>query len=537
VLPLVGYTMYAGKSAFVDMNPAWAAGLLVWAAAATLLAWWLVGGGPGAVRALDGLDRHAARLALGMIVAVVAVLVAVNVLQVREFALGVHAEDSAYYNQLLWNTLHGDFLSANVQQARLFDPPVSNELALHVSPVLLVALLPVYALLPGFLTLLVVRDVALAAAAWPLFLLARDRLGGVGGLSAATLYLANPAILAQGFQSFSLVLLAPLPFFLAFRAFLDGRFARWVLWTAVAMAVREDVAIAMAGFGVWALLRRRPLRWWVAGLGVPAAWWGFTTLVIQPAFGRLGNNVFEIASAGGREGPLGIYHTILQQPAWLLEGLSDGGLYYLYRLLRSVGFLAVLGWEGLLAGPVTLATLVLGRVFYSGIDPISRFAVLPSCALVAAAIAIVGRVPRGGHRDARALVLIVLVLLPSVSLVDGAKDAVLEGLIGASAWNDGAALREAVEHVPEDASLAAPTYALPAVSKRATLYTVQYLHMYPAPDPEYFLLDRNLERISGSPDLRRRYVTVLDDVSRSSRYERVWQRGEYVVYRRVGGAS
>jgi hypothetical protein len=170
-------------------------------------------------------------------------------------------------------------------------------------------------------------------------------------------------------------------------------------------------------------------------------------------------------------------------------------------------------------------------------DPISRFAVLPSCALVAATVTIGGRALRDRHRDARALALIVLVLLPSVSLVDGAKDAVLEGLVGASAWNDSAALWEAVERIPDDASLAAPTYALPAVSQRAKLYTVQYLHMYPAPDAEYWLLDRNLERITGHPDLRRRYVAVLDEVARSTRYEQVWERGEYLLYRRIGRAS
>ncbi|MGH3117611.1 MAG: DUF2079 domain-containing protein [Gaiellales bacterium] len=533
MLPLAGYAIFLAESLVVELSPIWAALLLGWAAAATALAWWLSRGRPASVRLLDRLDRHSATVALVLILATVLVLVCVNVLQVRYFSLSVHAEDSAYYNQVLWNTLHGDFLSGNVQQERLFNPPVSTELALHVSPALLVALLPIYALFPSFLTLLVVRDVMLAAAAWPLFLLARDRMGGTAGVAAVTLYLANPAILAQGFQSFSLVLLAPLPFFLALRAFVDEKFGSFVLWTVVAMCVREDVAIAVAGFGLWALVGGRGFRWWAAGLGLSVAWWGITTLLIQPAFGRSGNNVFEMMSTGGRQGPLGIYEMFLLQPSSMLEGLREGGLHYLYRLLRSVGFVAILGWEALLALPGAMANLLLARVFYSGIDPIARFAVLPSCALVGAAVAIVTRAARRRPWDPRVFSLIVLLLLPSVSLVDGAKDAVQDGLLRTGVRNDRTALREAVDRIPDGVSVAAPTYALPALSKRPRLFTLQYLHMYPGAQPDYLLLDRNADRVTGNPELRSRYAALLDKVSRSGEYTTVWQGGEYFLLRRV----
>jgi hypothetical protein len=533
MLPLAGYVMFISEGAVVQLNPLWAGLLLGWAAGATGLAWWLTRSGRGAVRILDGLDRHSTRVTIGMILATVIVLGGVNILQVRSFALSVHAEDSAYYNQLLWNTLQGDFLAANVQQDRLFKPPVSSEFALHVSPALLVGVLPIYALFPSFVTLLIVRDVALAAAAWPLFLLARDRRGGAAGVAAVTLYLANPAVLAQGFQSFSLVLLAPLPFFFALRAFIGGKFVSFIVWMVVAICVREDVAIAMAGFGLWALVSGRGFKWWSVGLGIPVVWWSVTTLVIQPAFGRLGNNVFEIASTGGQQDPLGIYQMLLRDPSWILGGLREGGLYYLYRLLRSVGFVGLLGWEGLLALPGALANLILARVFYRGVDPISRFAVLPACALVGATVAIVTRVGRSPQWDTRAFTLIVLVLLPSASLLDGAKDAVQEALLGASVRNDRAALWEVVERIPDSASLAAPTYALPVVSGRAKVFTLQYLHMYQGARPDYLLLDRNLDRITRNPELRSRYAGLLERVSQSREYETVWQRGEYFLLRRI----
>src|SRR5690606_39645460 len=95
------------------------------------------------------------------------------------FAPGVYAEDTAYYGQLLWNTLRGDILVGNLVQERLYSPPVHSDFALHISPVLF-ALLPVYAVAPDHLTLLILRDIALAAAAWPLYTIARSEERRVG---------------------------------------------------------------------------------------------------------------------------------------------------------------------------------------------------------------------------------------------------------------------------------------------------------------------------------------------------------------------
>jgi hypothetical protein len=530
IVPLAGYAIFISESVFARPNPKWALLLLLWALGAAILAWWLACGKAGCI--LDSLDRHASRVAMGMIVAAALVLVAVSVWQARYFALSVHAEDTAYYNQLLWNTLHGDFLSGNVQQERLYKPPVSNDLALHVSPILLVGLLPIYLIFPHFLTLLILRDVALAAAAWPLFLLARDRMGGTGGVVAVLLYLSNPAVIAQSFEAFYLLQLAPLPFFWALHAFVRKEFGKFLCWVGVAIGMREDVAITMAGFGLWALIRKRQFRWSTVGLGVPIVWWGLATLIIQPFFGRWGNSAFDVALAGGKHSQLGIYQILLGNPAWILDGLRAGGLEYLYRSLRSVGFLGVLGWEWLLSAPILAANLFLGRVFYSGSDPLSRFALMGSCTLIGASIVIVSRIGRNRRLDMRVFAVIMLLFLPSASLLDGIKDAVQARLALYTVHNDAALLWEAIERIPADASVAAPNYALPALSKRQKLFYITYLYMYPQAQPNYILLDRNINRITVNPELQRHYVTLLNELSQSTDYESVWQRGDYFLLQR-----
>jgi hypothetical protein len=326
--------------------------------------------------------------------------------------------------------------------------------------------------------------------------------------------------------------LAPLPFFFALRAFLRTQFSWFFGWMAISIGIREDVAITMAGFGLWALLKRRQWKWVGISFGLPIVWWGAATLLIQPAFGRLGNSAFDVALAGGSQTPLGVYQVLLEKPSWIIEALRDGGLNYLYRLLRSVGFLSILGPEGLIAAPGLAASLFLGRVFYSGTDPISRFALLSSCALIGAAIVIVSNIGRRYQLDLRGFALITLFLLPSVSLLDGAKDAIQERLALYTVHNDAVALREAVRQIPDSASVAAPNYALPALGSRPKLFYISYLFMYPNAKPDYILLDHNFVRVTANPELRERYVELANSLSDSTDYETTWRHGDYSLLRR-----
>ena len=526
--PLAGYALFIAKSVVGPVNMTWALLLLVWAIAATFLAWRLTRADS---RILDRLDRHAVPIVTGLIVLVAGSLVTVSVWQARHLAMSVYTEDTAYYSQVLWNTLHGNVLSGNVQQERLYNPPASNDLAVHVSPIPFGLLLPAYAVFPHFLTLLIIRDVALAAAAWPLFLLARERMGGGAGVAAVALYLSNPAVVAQGFESFTLLHLAPLPFFWAFRAFVQRQFHAFLGWTAIALGVREDVAITMAGFGLWALVGRRGFRWVAVGLGIPVVWWAVVTLVIQPAFQGSSTTVFDVL-AGGTHSPIGVYGSVLTEPWWIITSLKAGGVYLLYALLRSVGFVAALGPEGLVAAPGIAAILFAARMLYGVGDPLSRFALLPSCALVGAAVVIVSRLGRRNHADLRVLAFALLLLLPSASLLDGVKNAVQERLVGYIGDYDVAALSDAIARIPAGAPVAAPVVALPALSKRSRLLTLQYLDVYPEPRVDYFLLDRRFDRVWRNPENRERYVELFDDLTRSPDYETVWQRGDYLVLRR-----
>ena len=128
-----------------------------------------------------------------------------------------------------------------------------------------------------------------------------------------------------------------------------------------------------------------------------------------------------------------------------------------------------------------------------------------------------------------------LVLLPSTCLLDGAKNAIRDRLDSYTVKNDTNALHEALRLIPPSASVAAPNYALPALSKRQMLYYIQYFYMYPPSQVDFFLFDENMGRITSRPDLRQRYSELRDRLSQSSDYEKVWQKGDYYLLHRKAG--
>jgi hypothetical protein len=545
-LPLFGYLTYAAEFITGRPNPYWALALLGCASAAVILTVLLLTSRGW----LSRLERHSVRLAAACLVLTAACSVAVSVLQARHFAAGLHAEDTAYYSQILWNTIQGGpFLGGNVQQERLYSPPATNDLAIHVSPFLLLVLLPLYALFPSFLTLLIARDLALVAAGWPLFLLLRDRVGPAAALAGPLVYLANPVVISQSTDAFYLVHFAPLPYFFALRAFLDARLRSFLLWSAAAMAVREDVAILVSGLGLLALVTRRPLAWILSGLGVPLSWWFLATSVVQPAFGGWQGSPFFSALSGGASGPFGAYLTLVFSPSWIIEALRAGGLESLYYQLRSVGFLALAGPEAVLTLPIAAANLFLGRVL--ALSPLSHYALLSTLALVGAAILITVRLARSSPAPS-VLPIVLLILLPSAPLADGIKDS-LDARLRSTTWNDASVLREALALIPADASVAAPDYLLPALSYRPRLYFVTYLrppaegrHAEPAPQshparryfltyppvqPAFIFVDFDLDRVIRQPELRRRYRLLLEYLTASGHYEIVWQHGPYRLFR------
>lgn len=219
----------------------------------------------------------------------------------RHLAYETSAFDLGDYDQAMWNAAHGRGLALTTL------PSISlNRLGLHVEPILFL-FVPLYWLWPSPLILLWLQTVALGLAAWPLYLLARRRLGSEWPAVAVVLaYLLLPATQAVNLFDFHAVALSPL-FMLAAIYFLDRALAngsngmgfwsahRWddrqdkpliksrftfhvsdYLWAGLffvlAMATKEDIPLHVFMVGLYVMLLRRRWRVGLILAGVGVAW-------------------------------------------------------------------------------------------------------------------------------------------------------------------------------------------------------------------------------------------------------------------------
>jgi len=121
----------------------------------------------------------------------------------RHEAFETLAFDLGDYDQAVWNTIHGRILRlTNVEG-------LTTRLAMHVEPILLPVSL-FYLIYSSPKTLLVLQTVAVALGAWPVYLLAREKMQSeFGGVVFALAYLLFPALESANLFDFHAVTLAP----------------------------------------------------------------------------------------------------------------------------------------------------------------------------------------------------------------------------------------------------------------------------------------------------------------------------------------
>ena len=153
------------------------------------------------------------------------------------------------------------------------------------TPVILVLLLPIFFCFPSPYTLIIVSNVALALAAWPLYRVVRSRAGEWCALALGAAFLlastsTSPIVLLE----FTPLKLAPLGIALCLLAFEQERFGRFALFFLITLTVREDVALTLAAFGLLARIRGRDRRWVLFPILAGLGWAAVAVLVVIPAF-------------------------------------------------------------------------------------------------------------------------------------------------------------------------------------------------------------------------------------------------------------
>jgi uncharacterized membrane protein len=278
---------------------------------------------------------------------------ALSILRHRAFSTGRF--DLGNMVQAVWSTAHGHPL----QITGLRGDQISR-LGAHFDPIL-AAFAPLWLAWPSPDMLLVAQAVAVPLGALPVFWLARKHLGSDRiALGFALAYLIYPPTQWLTLNEFHPVALA-CPLLLYAIWFLDeGRLVPFAACAIVAATTKEEIALVVAGLGIWyALAHGR--RWTgaaVAAAGVAAAL--IAIEVVIPHFNRAGTSSFFTRYSEVGSTPGGIVHTALTDPWKIVTTAATGrGLGYLAQLVLPLALLVVLAPLALIAVVPELAVNLL----------------------------------------------------------------------------------------------------------------------------------------------------------------------------------
>jgi uncharacterized membrane protein len=239
--------------------------------------------------------------------------------------------------QAVWSTAHGHPL----RMTGLHGDQVSR-LGAHVDPIL-VLFTPLWWVWPSPNMLLVGQAVAVALGAVPVFWLARKHLASPrAGLGFALAYLLYPATGWLTLNEFHPVALATPLLLLAFWYLEEDRLLPFAFCAIAASACKEEIALVVAGFGIWyALAGRR----WVAGAAIAAVgalWAGIAISVVIPHYHAGAESDFygRYSEVGGSAG--GIVKTALTHPLRIAEAaFSSRDLHFLLELVAPLAALCL----------------------------------------------------------------------------------------------------------------------------------------------------------------------------------------------------
>ena len=280
------------------------------------------------------------------------------------------AFDLGNMDQAIWNTLHGRPFQFTNQGSDNYGPP--TRLATHFEPILLLLSL-LYAFHSDPRILLVFQTLALVAGTIPVFLLTRKFIP-IWPLLApvmAAAYVLSPALMGLNIYDFHPVSIAT-PLLLFSVLALEYRRLFWyVVASLLACACKEDIPLAVALLAFLAIWQYHiPRLGTILGV-VGVIWSAIAFLWVIPHFfpGAQHSNYWYRYEALGSSPSDAIKNVLLHPWLPLVLFVTLDRIYYLFSLVRSSGFLALLAPEWLLPTIPSLAVNLLasGDSYYSGV--------------------------------------------------------------------------------------------------------------------------------------------------------------------------
>jgi len=269
----------------------------------------------------------------------------------QQYTFNNHALDDGYNDNLIWNTLQGNFFYSEIKgYCTLGD---------HLDPILLL-FLPFYFFGLGPRFLFITQTILIALGALPIYWLAKERLkDSPFTLLFPLAYLLYIPTVNITFQGFYQIALAITPLLLAFYYLLNDKYRPFLLWLLVALFCQEDVALVAAFLGGYILLKKKPKLLGSSLLLGGLALFVIDLQIIIPYFKGTNYTYFERYAYLGTSTAAAL-KTLFTRPFFVFKHiLITDKILYLVGLFLPVAFLSFLAPSALIPAIPALAQNLL----------------------------------------------------------------------------------------------------------------------------------------------------------------------------------
>lgn len=275
--------------------------------------------------------------------------------------------DHGLFNQVFWNSIHGHLFQSSLSSAAsstsLIDGQLSSTSYIHLGQHFVIDFLlwmPLYALFPSPITLIVLQVALITAAGLILYTLARhfQLSRGLSVMLVASYYGAN-GIIGPTLGNFYEHCQIPLFIFSLLLA-LEKR-SWWAFWLFVTLSLgtREDTGITLFGIGIYLIFSRRFPRLGFALCAVSFSYVVLVTNAIMPLFSHDNSRLYLAAYfskfvKNDHPSTLELLWAIVSQPNLIIEVFFND---FIRRLRYLLGLWLPLAFVPVISGPAWMMSL------------------------------------------------------------------------------------------------------------------------------------------------------------------------------------
>jgi uncharacterized membrane protein len=443
----------------------------------------------------------------------------------RKYAyFGTDSGDLGFFDNMFWWTVKGRIFYCSELEY--------TNLGMHTA-FQWVQLIPFYWLFPGVPTLIFMQSLALGAAAIPVYLIARHVLQDHRtALLMAAAFVLLPPIVSQNVNQVEEPAFLAVYLLFATYFFVAERFRLFLVFAFIACLGRENIALAIFMFGIYALIIRRPWKWVVAPMVLGAVYFWLAMNVIMPYF-RRGHfwHVMKMFSYLG-DTPSGIVINGLTHPMLVINHLLEySNMVYMILLVQPMAWVLPFFSP---ASLMALPDLAINTVSDNGAMKVIpwHYNVVTGCFLFVGTIFAVRRLGQwfrqryGGNPE--------IIMAGALLVLSVAHWQLWFNPQSYMKLPEHDILMQALDQVPPGKSVIAPIRLISHIGRREHFHNLGLFEKNPtgAAQFEYVILDAN----------DRQYAPIItqdffNSFYRNPNYKLIFAQQDVFVFQRLGGES